>query len=343
MAVGTLTPQQWSLRFEAEGCEVELPFQDLEIHFEDAGRICFRHPEFPDWSLYTSDERILRDRLVLGRTPLREQIEEANRRGVWRNALLVTGAALVGFALLSVLVSWLSGLMVRAIAAQIPASWEKQYGDKVFAELKEELKPSEDAELLAQLKQATDPLLGVVKSDFQFHLVEEDIPNAFALPGGHVVVFTGIVKLADTPEQLAGVLAHELAHVTQKHHFRRTIAAQGPYYITRVFFQKSGLVTTVLAVGSQVLITQNFSRKYEREADEVGWRYLVAANINPRGEIDLLKKLHDREAKSGMEGLTHSAFSSHPPTEERIQRLEAKWKGMKKQSGFLEFQKPEGN
>ena len=334
---GKLLPLQWALRFEGEQCELEMPFQDLQIELQPAAdRCCFRHAKCPDWVIYTSDPRLLDHRAFTSRTPLREQIQASAQRSVWRNALAVTLGCLLVFALLSVLVTWASGYMVRVIAGQIPAAWEKDYGDKLFVEMKDELPESAEPEIAAQLKVATEPLARAVKTEFHFHLVDNPIPNAFAWPGGHVVVYTGLIKLAGSPEELAGALAHEMAHITQKHHFRQTIASQGPYYVTRLFFNKGSFVG-LLAAGSHLLIRQNFSRAYEREADDVGWRYLVAANINPRGAIDLLKKLKAEEEKAGMSSSTRSALSSHPPTTERIHRLEAKWSKMKSQTGFMEF------
>src|SRR5439155_10888850 len=135
--------------------------------------IDFHHPKFPEWTLYTSDRRILEHRAFTQRTELRNQIQTFTQRQIWRQALVVTLACLVTFALISVLVTWSSGYMVRAIASQIPASWEKKYGDKLFAELKQELQVTNDTEMSAQLKQAAEPLLRVVKGDFQFHIVDD--------------------------------------------------------------------------------------------------------------------------------------------------------------------------
>ena len=341
MAEGRLTPLQWTLRFESPQCVIEMPFQDLQMRLQDEEtRIDFHHPRFPDWSIYTSDRRILEHRAFVQRTHLRTQIEAVTQRQVWRQALLVTVGCLLIFAVLSVAVTWGSGYMVRAIASQVPASWEKKYGDKLFAELKEDMEVSSNAQMSVQLQQAAEPLLRVVKKEFEFHLVEDPIPNAAALPGGHVIVNTGLLKMVGSPEELAGALAHEMAHVTQRHHFRQSISDKGPYYITRIFFNKRGFLN-LLATGSHILLHQNFSRKYEREADDVGWQYLLAANINPRGEIEVLKKFKAEEEKLGLVALTRSGFSSHPPTEERIQRLEARWNKSKKQSGFIEFNKAE--
>ena len=86
-----------------------------------------------------------------------------------------------------------------------------------------------------------------------------------------------MLELADRPEEVAGVVAHELAHVTQKHGFRKIISDAGPYLIMKIFFGGASGTAGVLGGSSQLLVRQSFSQEYELEADEVGWQYLVAA------------------------------------------------------------------
>jgi len=111
--------------------------------------------------------------------------------------------------------------------------------------------------------------------------------------------------------------------------------------VMRLLFHDQRGLLAVVGIGSEILLHQTFSRDYEREADETGWKYLVAANIDPSGFIDCLKKLKKDIDQQGLAQLEHSAFSSHPPTEERIQRLERKWKKLKHQTGFVDLSKPE--
>jgi len=94
----------------------------------------------------------------------------------------------------------------------------------------------------------------------------------------------------------------------------------------------------VLAGGSALLVNQSFSQEYENEADETGWRYMVAANIDPRGMIDMFRKLQAWEAKQKTLDLVPHAFQSHPDLEKRIERLEAKWKKLPRKSGFIELE-----
>jgi len=188
------------------------------------------------------------------------------------------------------------------------------------------------------------PLLPVLPRggpEFKFHIVQSPVPNAFALPGGHVMVNNSLIELAERPEELAGVLAHELAHVTQKHGFRKIISDAGPYLIMKIFFGGASGTAGVLGGSSQLLVRQSFSQEYELEADEVGWQYLVAARIDPRGLITMLQKLQAQQDKLGRFALELRAFSSHPATEKRIRRLEMKWRKLKNKSGFIQYEAAE--
>ena len=167
--------------------------------------------------------------------------------------------------------------------------------------------------------------------------MQSPLPNAFALPGGHVVVTTSLLELADRPEEVAGVVAHELAHGTRKHALWKTLSSAGPYILCRVFMRGNSGLMGVLPGSSQLLVCQTFSQEYELEADDVGWQLLLAAHIDPCGLTDMLKKLNAEEARMKLDRLAPQAFSSHPATDKRIRRLEAKWQRLKGKSGFIEY------
>jgi len=163
-------------------------------------------------------------------------------------------------------------------------------------------------------------------------------PNAFALPGGHIVVTTGLLRLVERPEQLLGVVSHEVAHVTCKHSFRQMIASAGPFLVFQVFLSGRGGAFAALAGGSAILVHQSFSQEYEKEADDVGWDYLVAANIDPRGMIEVFQKLKATEASERISNFIPKAFESHPDMDKRIARLNAKWKKLPRKTGFVQLE-----
>ena len=123
------------------------------------------------------------------------------------------------------------------------------------------------------------------------------------------MVTTGLLKLASRPEEVAAAVAHELAHVTQKHSFRQAISSARPFLLFRMFFGGRG-GSGLIGRGSELLVSQSFSQEYELEADAVGWDYLVSAHIYPRSLPELLKKLNSTESKEQASEIR--AFSSHP-------------------------------
>jgi predicted Zn-dependent protease len=96
-------------------------------------------------------------------------------------------------------------------------------------------------------------------------------------------------------------------------------------------------VGNLLTAGSGLMVYQGFSQDYETEADDTGWNFLLAANLDPHGMIGAFQKLQDWERKQHSAGLVPQAFQSHPATEKRIKRLEEKWKSLPRKSGFQEL------
>ena len=105
----------------------------------------------------------------------------------------------------------------------------------------------------------------------------------------------------------------------------------------RVFLGGDRGAGGVLAAGSDLLVRQGFSQEYETEADDTGWKLLVAANVDPRGLTDILRKFQTREAGEKVADITPQAFQSHPALEKRIARLEGKWKKLSRKTGFVEL------
>ncbi len=332
----------WRLRFESEAVVREVLLVKLQIDRDPSmqGGITFCDPDHPEWVIHTADEEILGHGSLQQQPHTRNQIQALHGGRELKRALKITGIFLGGFALAALVVSLLMGWMVRSLVARIPVEWEQQVGDDLMAELKQDETFIEDARMQTNLLRAVAPLLRAVPTngiEYKFYLEQSPKPNAFALPGGHVIVTTSLLELADRPEEIAGAVAHEVAHVTLKHGFRKTISSAGPYLLCRLFLRSSSGLLGVLAGGSQLLVHQSFSQEYELEADETAWQYLVAAGIDPRGLPDMLRKLEADQQRRKLTLLAPQAFSSHPATDKRLRRLEAKWRKLKDKSHFLAY------
>jgi Zn-dependent protease with chaperone function len=342
---GRIGFDRWHMHFESEFGVFQIPISQLQIHKPDGKGepIYFTDPAQPDLSVYTFDARVLRLRTLLEGSQTRVQLNAMRRQGEAKRNVKITVGFLVGCLVIAILGTASVKLMVRALVSRIPPKFEQDLGDKFFAELQQEETFIQDTNLQAKVDLAITPLLSSLPTNqiqFRFHIMEMPIANAFAIPGGHVVVTTGLLKLVDRPEELAGAVAHEIAHVTQKHMFRQIISAMGPALLFQLFMGNQGGLVGALGAGSQLLMTQSFSQEYELEADAVGWNYLVTAHIDPRGLTDILRKLKAEEDKERFGDIEIAALRSHPNTQKRIDRLEVKWKKLKQKSGFIEFEKP---
>jgi beta-barrel assembly-enhancing protease len=149
----------------------------------------------------------------------------------------------------------------------------------------------------------------------KLHIVDADIVNAFALPGGEVVVYTGLVRAAERPEQLAAVLAHELSHVARRHGMHRIAQTVGVVGTVQLLFgDVSGLSAAVLALLREGAINA-YSRDQEREADSDAVASMTRAQLDPRALADFFALLARKEP--GLPSAL-SWLGTHPDLAERI-------------------------
>ena len=292
-------------------------------------------PDLPDWTFLCADPEFIRQdaiRLHAVHGKLARGKVRASKKWPWPLKAMIL---MIFLFIAAVGALWFyRGEVTGWIAERIPVSVEKQLGEAVFLQLKAENKMVEDPALQAQLNAVTSRLVPAIRDkryEFTFHIAENDTINAFALPGGHIVVHTGLLKKAKRPEEIAGVLAHEIAHVTKRHSLRSMVADLGWTVVIQAIFGDY----TGLASGTSTLLQQKGSRDFEREADDTGWQYLLDANIDPRGMTDFFKTLVEEEEKSGlsMNGALN-ILSTHPATPERVATLEEKWKSVPKERVF---------
>ncbi|HVV01844.1 MAG TPA: M48 family metallopeptidase [Verrucomicrobiae bacterium] len=335
---GSLMLDRWQARFTGEDLVVEIPLARLQIEIGEAGEICFTDPDHPEWMIHTWDEQVLQASVLQRQAHTFAQLKELGQRGDLNRRLKITSWVLAAFAVLAVIATITVRMMVRSLANRVPVKWEQDMGVSAMEKLQKERVFVSNPKLLARIDQAAAPLLAVLPKSqihYTFYVMEDRLPNAFSLPGGHIVVTTSLLDLADGPEELAGVLAHELAHETQRHVFRKIISSLGPYVIFTMFVGDGPL--RALSQDSQLLASQSFSQGYELEADSVGWDYLVAAKVDPRGMINILSKLKLVQDRLMVGAITVQALSSHPATQKRIDRLQARWKKLKQRDDFIHF------
>lgn len=215
-----------------------------------------------------------------------------------------------------------------ACAPALTTQQEVQLGRQYSAEINQQLPIVQNPRVHAYINQLGESIAGRVDPrgiDYTFYVMNSDGVNAFAVPGGFIYVNRGLVERADNMSQLAGVLAHEIGHVVERHSVEQLQKAQNANLIGNLVY---GVLlqrppSGVEQVGAQVVgsaVFAGFSRDAEREADIQGVRYLVASGINPRGMPDFFRKLIEERQRTPSN--VEQWFSTHPLTEERIELVE---------------------
>ncbi|WP_282754622.1 M48 family metalloprotease [Desulfuromonas thiophila] len=161
------------------------------------------------------------------------------------------------------------------------------------------------------------------KLPYEFRVLNDSTPNAWALPGGKIAINRGLLVELNNEAELAAVLSHEIVHAAARHGAKgmeRNLLLQGAVLATGLAARNSeyaALATGGAAVGSQ-LIQQRYSRDAEREADAYGMRYMARAGYDPAAAIGL-QQTFVRLAKNQQPDWLNGLFSSHPPSQERVE------------------------
>ena len=209
---------------------------------------------------------------------------------------------------------------------------EQKLGDQVLGEVEAHFTLIRDPLLLDYLNrigQETLQKAGPIPYPFRFYLIKDPQLNAFSVPGGHVFITTGILEIMDSEGELAGLLGHEIAHVTSHHIAKRmeqqkkiglaTMAA----ILASIFAGDpriaSAVITSSMATG--ISLSLKYSREDEEEADNYGFKTMTREGFSPEGMTDLLAKL--RKWGSFGSDTIPAYMLTHPGTEDRIAQIES--------------------
>jgi predicted Zn-dependent protease len=219
-----------------------------------------------------------------------------------------------------------------ALVARIPPDMEVGLGEQVLPSVLPPEAILKDAALQSRLEGLLKPLIernGINQPPIKIYISREPALNAFALPGGILIFNAGMLMAAGTPEEILGVAAHELAHVTEKHVLKSMVQSLGLTAIVSFFLGDVSELGVYILQQSQMLLQNGFTRTQEAEADGIGFDYLVNAGIHPQGMSQFFQRLEKQkseEADAPAENRSlqrMSVFlSTHPLTAERIRMVE---------------------
>jgi predicted Zn-dependent protease len=192
-------------------------------------------------------------------------------------------------------------------------------GAQAFDQLKKEKPPSKDAALVAYVNCVAQPIIREVapQRDWEVQVFDDKQVNAFAMPGGKIGVFKGLLDVAENQHQLAAVIGHEIAHVIAKHSAARISNQLAAELGVGVLAGATRMDPQLIGMGANLLLILPYSRGDESEADILGLDYMARAGFDPRQSVNLWQNM----AKAGG-GQPPEFMSTHPSHATRIRDLQ---------------------
>jgi predicted Zn-dependent protease len=238
-------------------------------------------------------------------------------------------AALASIPLIAVL-AWLvvGVLLPRAadpVARMVSPRIELVLGKRTLATLdRVALKPSRlDADTRLRIERQFRSFVAGERGEEKYQLAFRSGmgPNAFALPGGIIVVTDEMVKLAESDAELIAVLAHEIGHVRGRHALRLILQDSGVIVLVTALAGDAASMTLLAAALPTVLLQSHYSREFETEADDYAFAQLKSHGVSPQAFADMMQRLQRADRGASQSGALRY-FSTHPLTEERIEQAE---------------------
>ncbi len=297
----TVLPGEGGIRLlSGSGDEVFVATQQLVHRESRSGAEVYGHAELPGWRLG------LPSPLDPALAPL---LPRQQRYGRLIDRVGLVPTLLVG-ALVSAAVIFAGTRAPDLLAPHVPASWEKRYADALLGDLDERV--CRNANGQAALDTLTAKL--TPRRDIRVRVANLPMVNAVALPGGNIVIFRDLLTEAESPDEAAGVLAHEIAHVENRD-------------VTRAMIRQYGLGLLLVGLGGttggnlETLLSADYSRTAETEADTDAIASLQRAGISPVPTARFFDRLAKMEVKLGKLDDGFNYISTHPQSKSRRERF----------------------
>ena len=203
--------------------------------------------------------------------------------------------------------------LAEVFARAMPQEYETYIGENVQATYLKYLEvDSASSGMMQQFFEELD-----YQSDYhiQIAVVNSDIANAFALPGGFIVVYSGILEIMEEEEELAALLAHEVSHINGRHSLRTISRSLSTYLLISILTGDMGGFSSVIIENSATLSDLSFSKSLEKEADLLGLDLMKNAGINPQGMVNLFKRFENMEKLMLKSTITIDTVSTEATTD----------------------------
>ena len=220
--------------------------------------------------------------------------------------------------------------ILGATGSSVSLDDEWQLGNQLAAQVESQVQLNNDPRLNDYVRSVGERIHArtpLADRPFTFKVINDRSVNAFAIPGGHVYINSGLIAQADKADMLAGVMAHEMSHVIARHAIKQAEQAQEINTIGSILLGQNpsalqSIVANILAGGAMA----KFSRTDEKEADDLGIGYMSAAGFDPHGMLDMFQKLLSLERSSP--NAVDKFLSDHPTTQSRINDIQNRIQGM---------------
>jgi predicted Zn-dependent protease len=243
----------------------------------------------------------------------RQHSQKSSSRKIRLSTPAIITLSAAGFMALLVLSYFtLLPFVADRVAQHFPVEYEIEMGEKMYNNILAESRVDkhQSAAITRFFKNLN------IKSEYPVHIavIKDTIVNAYALPGGGIIVYDAIIRTMKTPEELAALLAHEYSHVQLKHTTRNVFRSlAGYFFISIIFSDANGLVNLVIDNANQ-LQNLSYSRELEHEADANGLQILKQNKLATSGMISLFQSLKQSSTQD-----VNEIISTHPDLENRIQ------------------------
>ena len=295
-----LTARQLVLNFP-DGHQIQWPYTSLQLsRTNSTGPVRLEHstsnPDIIPEALVIENPDFLREAHRVAPGALGNVWNQPHKRS-FRYVLMILALVVLPPLIFAI---WVYAIpaMTNAVADRIPTTWEEKLGQDYFQTLFKKSIKEPDPQVGKALDAISKRLLTAVPDQpyhFRIHVHPSKMVNAMALPGGTIVVFQGLINATETPEELAGVLAHEFQHVLKRHSTRNIIRSEAINLFGMIISGNSDSMTNVILQAGSVLEHLRYSRQLESQADAEGMKMMLATHVDPRGMIRVFEKLEEEQ------------------------------------------------